>query len=93
MPKPRVPDAAHIVLEPRADTTLLETDDLQSLFHFTNQSLNETAPEELVARDLAIVLRQTGADHAGFLSLDEAVDLRLVLPRPWRNSIRSSVTA
>ncbi len=73
-------DSSHIVLAARADTTLLDTDDLKSLFYFTNQSLNETSLSDLVARALEIVLAQSGADHVGYLSLDDAVDLRLVLP-------------
>ena len=50
------------------------------LFHFTHQSLNETTQGDLVARALEIVLAQSGANHVGFLSLDDAVDLRLVVP-------------
>jgi two-component system, NtrC family, response regulator HydG len=73
-------DEMHFVVAPKADTTLLETDDLESLFHFTNQSLRESTLDDLVARALQTVLDQTGADHVGYLSLDEATALRLVLP-------------
>jgi two-component system, NtrC family, response regulator HydG len=73
-------DEMHLVSVPKADTTLFETADLESLFHFTSQSLSESTLDDLVARALQTVLDQTGADHAGYLSLDEATDLRLILP-------------
>ena len=40
----------------------------------------ETTPNRLVNLALETLLRQTGAELAGFLSLDEAPELRLVLP-------------
>ena len=65
---------------PMADTKGLEIADLESLLHFMNQSLNETSPDELVTRALRLVLAQSGADHAGYLSLEDPDALRVVLP-------------
>ena len=48
--------------------------------HFMNQSLNETSPDELVTRALRLVLAQSGADHVGYLSLEDPDALQFVLP-------------
>jgi Nif-specific regulatory protein len=63
-----------------SDTTLLHADELTALFRFMNHSLAEPTPHRLATLALETILRQTGADMAGFLSLDAAAELRLVLP-------------
>lgn len=62
------------------DATSFEADELSILFRFINNSLSETTPHRLVGLALEAILRHTGAELAGFLSLDVAADLRLVLP-------------
>jgi transcriptional regulator with GAF, ATPase, and Fis domain len=74
------PPAAPIATEAH-DTTLFQVDELTALFRFMNDSLAEATPGRLVALALEAALRQTGAEMAGFLSLDDHPDLRLVLPQ------------
>jgi transcriptional regulator with GAF, ATPase, and Fis domain len=78
-------DEPHLVSAPTldpTDATVFRPDDLTALFRFMNDSLGEATPARLVNFALDAALRQTGADLAGFLSLDdvENPDLRLVLP-------------
>ncbi len=69
-----------VEVEEQRDTTFLQMDELSALFRFMNRSLGETTPPRLVEIALDTAVRQTGAQVAGFLSLDEAPELRLVLP-------------
>jgi two-component system response regulator HydG len=77
-------DEPHMVNAPTmesSDTTLFQADELTALFRFMNSSLTEATPHGLVTQALQAILRQTGADLAGFLSLDaQNPELRLVLP-------------
>ncbi len=63
-----------------SDVSTFEFDELSILFRFMNRSLTETAPDRIVAEALQAVLSQTHADLAGFLSLDNMANLRMVLP-------------
>jgi transcriptional regulator with GAF, ATPase, and Fis domain len=78
------PDEPHVVAQSDEDTedsTLFEADELTSLFRFMKSSLAEATPHGLVTLALETVLRQTGAELAGFLSLDsENPELLVVLP-------------
>jgi DNA-binding NtrC family response regulator len=61
--------------------TILHADELTALLQFMTSSLSETTPHDLVALALTTILRQTHANVAGFLSLDEdEPQFRLVLP-------------
>jgi Nif-specific regulatory protein len=63
------------------DSTCFQVDDLSALVGFMNEARAEPTLHRLVTLALEVVLRQTGADLAGFLSLDaDQPDLRLVLP-------------
>jgi Nif-specific regulatory protein len=63
------------------DVTILEADELTALFRFMNDSLGVTTPNELVRLALQAVVQHTGADLAGFLSLDaDNPELKVVLP-------------
>jgi transcriptional regulator with GAF, ATPase, and Fis domain len=76
-------DEPHLVAaEPDGgETTLFQADELTALFTFMNGSLGEATPHGLVSLALRTALRQTGADLAGFLSLDaDNPELRLVQP-------------
>ena len=54
------------------------SDDLTALFRFMNDSLGEETPAKVVSFALDAARRQTGADLAGFLSLDvDKPELRL----------------
>jgi DNA-binding NtrC family response regulator len=89
-PAAGTPDEPHVVAaapqEARGsadgDTspTVLHHDELTALFRFTNESLNEDTPQRLVTLALEVVRRQTRADLAGFLSLDDEPDFKVVLP-------------
>lgn len=70
------PDEADSV----SDATCFQVDELTALFRFMNSSLAETTPHQLVTLALDTILKQTAAQLAGYLSLDDATDLRLVLP-------------
>jgi Nif-specific regulatory protein len=78
-------DEPHLVTAPPlddGDTTLFQADELTALFRFMSDSLTETTPHGLVTLALQTALRHTGADLAGFLSLDgDNPELRLVLPQ------------
>src|SRR5687767_13256937 len=52
------------------DTTLLAGDEMTALFHFLNEALGDAPPQRQVALALEAALRHTGADLAGYLSLD-----------------------
>ncbi len=61
--------------------TILHPDELTALLQFMTASLTETTPHGLVNLALATILRQTLADVAGFLGIDEEdPHFRLVLP-------------
>jgi transcriptional regulator with PAS, ATPase and Fis domain len=71
--------------EEGGDSTLFEADELTSLFQFMNSSLGEATPHGLVTLALQALLRQTGAEMAGFLSLDgDNPELLVVLPAQAR---------
>jgi DNA-binding NtrC family response regulator len=83
------PDEPHVVATPEdqdtGDSTAFEADELTALFRFMNNSLGEATPHGLVTLALETVLRQTGAEMAGFLSLDsENPELLVVLPAQAR---------
>jgi two-component system, NtrC family, response regulator HydG len=63
-----------------AEDTKFELDEMTALFRFMNGTLGESTPDRLVRTALEAILSQTGAELAGFLSLDDSPDLRLVLP-------------
>jgi transcriptional regulator with GAF, ATPase, and Fis domain len=77
-------DEPHLITATPLDSsepTLFQADELTALFRFMNASLSEATPHGLVTLALQTVLRQTGAEMAGFLSLDsDKPELRLVLP-------------
>jgi DNA-binding NtrC family response regulator len=81
---PAEPDEPHLIAASAletGDTTQFEADELTVLFNFMNGSLTEATPRGLVTMALEGILRQTGADMTGFLSLDaDNPELRLVLP-------------
>jgi DNA-binding NtrC family response regulator len=61
--------------------TILHADELTALLQFMTASLAETTPHGLVSLALTTILRQTLANVAGFLGLDEEEPhFRLVLP-------------
>lgn len=61
--------------------TILHADELTGLLQFMTASLAETTPHSLVNLALTTILRQTLANLAGFLSLDEEEpQFRLILP-------------
>ncbi len=61
--------------------TILHADELTALLHFMTASLTETTLNGLVNLALTTVLRQTLANVAGYLSLeDDEPQFRLVLP-------------
>jgi two-component system response regulator HydG len=64
------------------DQTILHADELTAFLQFMNASLAETTPHGLMTLALTTILRQTLADVAGFLSLDENDEplFRVVLP-------------
>jgi DNA-binding NtrC family response regulator len=66
--------------DPSTDITSFEINELSALFGFMNGALGESTPDRIVHAALDAILKRTGADLAGFLSLDDAPDLRLVLP-------------
>lgn len=66
--------------EARGDATTFELDELNALFHFMNGTVGETSPDRLVRAALEALLTQTGSTLAGYLSLDDSPELRLVLP-------------
>jgi Nif-specific regulatory protein len=66
-------------LESEVCPTELHADDLTALFRFLTASLNETTPHRLVSQALDVVRRQTRADLAGFLGLEDP-DFKIVLP-------------
>ncbi len=79
------PDVPHVVAPPEKvdsdDATVFEADQLSALLRFMNNSLDEATPHDLVTLALQTVLHQTGAELAGFLSLDSAnPELLVVLP-------------
>jgi Nif-specific regulatory protein len=61
--------------------TIFHADELTALLHFVTESLKKTTTHELVHLALTTILRQTLANVAGFLGLDdEESQYRLVLP-------------
>ncbi|HEY7159335.1 MAG TPA: sigma 54-interacting transcriptional regulator [Gemmataceae bacterium] len=61
--------------------TILHADELSALLHFITDSLKKTTTHELVHLALTTILKQTLANVAGFLGLDdEESQYRLVLP-------------
>jgi Nif-specific regulatory protein len=61
--------------------TILMTDELQALVQFMEQALEEETPQGLIRLALTAVHGLTGADVAGFLSLNaEDPDPRIVVP-------------
>jgi DNA-binding NtrC family response regulator len=61
--------------------TILQADELTALLNFMTATLSETTLHGLVTLALTALLKQTVANVAGFLSLDEEEpDFRLVLP-------------
>lgn len=76
-------DEAAVVREPEVDlseSTMFQPDEMTALFRFMNTVLGEVTPHRLVSLALETIIRQTGADLAGYLSLDSAPELRLVYP-------------
>src|SRR5262249_26152888 len=61
--------------------TILRPDELTALFQFLNAALQETTPRGLVTLALEAAYKQTFANVAGYLSLDEEGPfLKIVVP-------------
>jgi Nif-specific regulatory protein len=71
--------------------TALMTDELTALVRFMEEALEEETPQGLIRLALTVVRGLTGADVAGFLSLDaDDPDPRIVVPA--RSSVSASLS-
>ncbi|MFO0878785.1 MAG: sigma 54-interacting transcriptional regulator [Gemmataceae bacterium] len=64
----------------QVDTSLFERDEMSLLVSFMNGVLGESSAQRVVLAALELVRLQTGAEMVGFLFLDDAPQLRLVVP-------------
>jgi Nif-specific regulatory protein len=78
-----LPEVAALRPLPVADLghpTLLQVDELTAVVNFMNAAASEAVPHRLVRLALEAVERQTGADLAGFLGLDDDPEFKVVFP-------------